>query len=325
MADSDPAAAANPSDADLPGDPVDTPWEMEGAGGELILGLTTQTAASGSGFGSGLGTGLGSGLAAASSDASAAGRLAARTFIIAHGFKGFMGYGMFPAMAHWLARQGAIVHRFNFSRSGMTRDDHTFARPDLFAGDTWNHQVDDLATVAAAVRDGRLAGGDRDLHVVGHSRGGIAVLLAAGRGVLGWPAGLTSIAAPSSCRRLQPATAEAMRTQGFIEVESSRTGQTLRIDGTWLTEQDADSAAHDLLGLAAAIDRPVLLIHGAADDTVPVADVDAIGSALGGPVRTLKIPGANHVLDCVHPMDPSGPRPGALESALEAIADFAGG
>lgn len=298
------------SDAD-PAPNRTEPWELRSSSGPEILGLTTRTdPEAGPGGASG---------------SVAGGRLAGAVFVVAHGFKGFMGYGMFPSVADRLAREGAVVHRFNFAHSGMTRDESTFARPDLFARDTWNRQVDDLATVTAAIRGDELAGADRDLFLLGHSRGGVAVLLAAGRDVVGGPAGLISIAAPADCRRASPEAMDRFRREGFTEVLSSRTGQSLRIDAAWLTEQEEDPAAHDLLAVAGRITRPALLLHGTADETVPVGDVVALSSEIGGPVRTRTIEGANHVLDCVHPMDPAGPRPGAFDVAMDAIVDFAAG
>jgi uncharacterized protein len=55
--------------------------------------------------------------------------------IIAHGFKGYKDYGMFPRIAHQCAEAGLVAHRFNFSHSGMTNHIDTFERPDLFERD----------------------------------------------------------------------------------------------------------------------------------------------------------------------------------------------
>ena len=65
-------------------------------------------------------------------------------FLIAHGFKGYKDYGMFPVLAREFAAAGFIAHRFNFSHSGMTNNIATFERPDLFEKDTWNRQVYDF-------------------------------------------------------------------------------------------------------------------------------------------------------------------------------------
>ena len=79
--------------------------------------------------------------------------------VIAHGFKGYKDYGMFPRIAQTAAAAGFIAHRFNFSHSGMTNNTDTFERPDLFERDTWNKQVFDCRAVVEAISNGRLAGG----------------------------------------------------------------------------------------------------------------------------------------------------------------------
>ncbi|MCR9076980.1 MAG: hypothetical protein NXI07_13155, partial [bacterium] len=74
--------------------------------------------------------------------------------LLLHGFKGYKDYGFIPLLAHDLCERGVLVHRFNFSTSGMTNDIETFARPDLFELDTWTRQVDDVRRVVRAVREG---------------------------------------------------------------------------------------------------------------------------------------------------------------------------
>ena len=90
--------------------------------------------------------------------------------IVAHGFKGYKDYGMFPRIAAELAGRGFISHRFNFSHSGMTADTETFGRPDLFEKDTLNKQVADLQSVIEGVSCGVLAGQGFPIVIFGHSR-----------------------------------------------------------------------------------------------------------------------------------------------------------
>ena len=87
----------------------------------------------------------------------------------------------FPVLAEHLAGVGCLVHRFNFSHSGMTDEIETFERPDLFERDSYNRQIADLDTLIDAVADGTLEGAGAPLVLLGHSRGGVAVLLTAGR------------------------------------------------------------------------------------------------------------------------------------------------
>src|SRR2546430_741685 len=137
---------------------MESAWSIPGADGEPIIGNTHK---------------------------SAIGLQARGVVIIAHGFKGYKDYGMFPRVATEFAKAGFIAIRFNFSNSGMTNNIATFERPNLFERDTWNKQVFDLRAVTEAAIAGSLRdpGNASSLPCVffGHSRGGVTALLTAGR------------------------------------------------------------------------------------------------------------------------------------------------
>ncbi len=276
----------------------ETTWEIAGSGGEPILGV-------------------------AHAPAEVAPGPPAATVIVAHGFKGFMDYGMFPAIARTLASAGLHAHRFNFSHSGVTRDPRTFARPELFERDTWNRQVEDLAAIHAALDAGRLPGGDRPRVWLGHSRGGASVILAAGRGALGEPAGIATAAAPADAVRLDEADRARLRREGFLPSPSARTGQALRVGRAWLEEIEADPHDHDPCVQAGRIRCPMLIVHGADDATVPVSDAERLARAAGGPVETLVIPAGDHVFGTPHPASADAPPSPALEALLGAVIRFA--
>ena len=270
------------------------PWEIPGSGGRPILGV-------------------GQGPAATPPVA---------CVILAHGFKGFMDYGMFPRIARDLAASGCQVHRFNFSHSGMTRETDRFERPELFEADTWNRQVDDLAAIDAALGDGRLPGGGCPRIWVGHSRSGVAVILAAGRGRLGRVDGIATIAAPAEACRLSEADRARLRAEGFLPSPSARTGQRLRVGRDWLEDIAADPMGHDPCVQIGRIPAAVLVIHGEADETVPAADAHSLAAAAGGPGRLVLLPDANHVLGVAHPLASYAPTPPALRRAIDELIGF---
>jgi pimeloyl-ACP methyl ester carboxylesterase len=247
--------------------------------------------------------------------------------LIAHGFKGYKDYGMFPRIARTLAGRGLIAHRFNFSHSGMTDDVETFQRPDLFEADTWNRQVGDLRAVIAAVDHGALEGRGLPFVLFGHSRGGAAALLTAGRWAddvtLARIVGVVTAAAPSSCNPLTAEQADELLEAGFLVSPSSRTGQALRIGRAFLTEQMEDPAGHDLLAVAGRIACPVLVIHGAKDPTVPVRCADEIAAACRQATVRI-ISGADHVYNTANPLAPGADASPQLAELLEAVGDFAG-
>jgi alpha-beta hydrolase superfamily lysophospholipase len=247
--------------------------------------------------------------------------------IVAHGFKGYKDYGMFPRIAATLADAGFIAHRFNFGHSGMTERIETFERPDLFERDTWNKQVADLRAVVEAVASGDLAGQALPYVLFGHSRGGVSVLLAAGR----WgddpsfpqPAGIITAATPSSCNPFSPQEQEHLLRVGSVSSPSARTGQELRVGRGFLQEQLDDPAAHDLLRVASNIRCAALIIHGSNDPTVPSECAYEIGRALGERANELIIDGADHVFKTPNPMPADAEPSPQLRQLLDAAVSFA--
>jgi pimeloyl-ACP methyl ester carboxylesterase len=246
--------------------------------------------------------------------------------LVAHGFKGYKDYGMFPRIAETLAGRGFIAHRFNFSHSGMTDAIETFERPDLFERDTWNKQVFDLLAVIDAVDHGALEGRGLPCVLFGHSRGGVSSLLTAGRHAddlrLARLAGVVTVAAPSSCNPLSDEEADKLLDEGFLVSPSARTGQALRLGKAFLTEQREDPGGHDLLALAGRIICPVLVAHGGKDPTVPAGCADRIAASCGRP--TVKIvAGGDHVFNTPNPLAPEAEPSPQLAELLDAVGDFA--
>lgn len=280
-----------------------TNWQIDGADGETILGNTHLPDGSPRGI-----------------------------IVIAHGFKGYKDYGMFPYVARRFSERGYIAHRFNFSHSGMTNETDTFARPDLFERDTWGKQVDDLHAVIRAMRDDLIDGGlgsrdnpqagDLPFVLFGHSRGGVSVLLATldlhGDEAMPRPAGVITAATPARCNTLREDEQNALLEHGALDAPSSRTGQTLRVGRAFLDEQRADPERFDLFARLADRDEglpcPALIVHGEQDPTVPVKCAEQLTKAIGPRATLVRIADADHVFNTPNPM------PGAMDGAAEPSA-----
>jgi uncharacterized protein len=265
--------------------------------------------------------------------------------VIAHGFKGYKDYGMFPRIASECAKAGLIVHRFNFSHSGMTNNIDTFERPDLFERDTWNKQVLDLAAVVrAAIGNGQSAmGGSATLQPIadsrlpiaeslpcflfGHSRGGVTAILTAGRFAddpdFPQPAGIITAAAPSTACSLSEEDQQRLLREGYLDSPSSRTGQHLRIGKAFLQEQLGDPEGHDVFAMAGRIKCPMLIIHGENDPTVPVSAAHELAQAAGSNARTHIIPGGDHVFNTPNPLPEDRPASEQLATLIRATVGFA--
>jgi uncharacterized protein len=242
------------------------------------------------------------------------------TLLLLHGFKGYKDYGFIPVLAKQLARAGILVHRFNFSCSGMTNDIATFARPDLFALDTWTRQVEDTHCVLNAVSNGTLEGRNLPMFIAGHSRGGATTLLTAAREPQPNLAGVITINAVDRCCGLSEDAQRKMLNDGYTTTPSARTGQELRIDASWLQEQLDDPDAHDILKLCTTIKSPSLIMQGTDDPGIDIATGQRIADAIGSVLQPIK--GADHVLNTANPAPVNGPFSPQLEWVRTQIESF---
>ena len=235
--------------------------------------------------------------------------------IVAHGFKGYKDYGMFPWLAHQLASVGITAHRFNFSHSGMLNGVGNFERPDLFMRDTWNKQVEDLNVLSSTFYQEGVP-----LYLIGHSRGGVSCLLSVGRGNL-VPDKLISLSAPSNCLSLSLENQQQLLNNGFLNSPSSRTGQILQIGVDYLQEQLDSPDEHNLLHLVSEIKIPTLIAHGDSDTSVPIEHGKAIADATNDSLF-VPILGGNHTFNTPNPfVEFDNPSP-ELTAVWDAIRQF---
>lgn len=248
--------------------------------------------------------------------------------LLIHGFMGYKDYGLFPFVAQQFADAGIIAHRFNLTTSGITNDFETFERPDLFELGTWNNNVADIDAVIDAVAVGTLAGAGLPLMLMGHSRGGVGVLLAAGRrfmeGREPLPAGIVSASAPSRPWRFGESQKREILERGYLEVKSGRTGQALRVGRVFFDEQTADPDGHDIARHVAALRCPLLIVQGETDPTVPARDASEIAAMAGDGVehRLEVVAGGDHVFNTANPFPMNGEPSPQLRALMEAMMQF---
>ncbi|HRP61697.1 MAG TPA: alpha/beta fold hydrolase [Phycisphaerales bacterium] len=246
--------------------------------------------------------------------------------LLAHGFKGYKDYGMFPRLARDCAMAGFLAHRFNFSHSGMTNQLESFARPDLFERDTWSKQVFDLLAVIRAMDDRAIMGNELPFVLFGHSRGGVAAMLLAGRhaddAMLSNMKGVMTAAAPARACSMSDEEQKQLLRDGYIESPSARTGQRLRVGKAFLQEQLDAPAAHDVLSLVRRIRCPMLIVHGDHDATVPMSDAWAIGDAAQSS-KVVIVPGGDHVFNVSNPLAEDAPSSPQLTQLSENLIAFA--
>lgn len=218
--------------------------------------------------------------------------------ILVHGFKGFSEWGFFPWLAQELVRTNHAVCRFNFSRNGTGESLDEFDRLDLFENDTYSHQLDDLDTVVEYLSRRSLVAG-LPVALLGHSRGGAISLL----GAESVPdlAAVVTWGAISDLRRWDEATISSWRERGYMEFPNARTGQMMRVSSAILDDLDANAERLDVAAAAAALTVPLLIVHGSADESVPVSEASRIAAAARDSSLMI-VHEASHTFGAIHPL-----------------------
>jgi pimeloyl-ACP methyl ester carboxylesterase len=140
--------------------------------------------------------------------------------------------------------------------------------------------------------------------LLGHSRGGAEALLAA-TGNRRVKALVTWSAYASAHNRWNEQQIETWRAGGTVFVPNARTGQDMPIGPSLWHDLVQNGDRLDVLANAARVKAPWLIVHGEADETVPVGDAHTL-FAVGGPRTELcVIEGASHTYGAKHPY--SGP------------------
>ncbi|HYC58974.1 MAG TPA: alpha/beta fold hydrolase [Thermoanaerobaculia bacterium] len=234
--------------------------------------------------------------------------------IVVHGFKGFKDWGFFPWLAQRLAGHRLAVCRFNMSRCGIGDDPESFDRLDLFERDTYSIELADLRSV---IRFAQLQFPGLPTILLGHSRGGGIAILGAQEvadlaGVIAW-------SPISRCDNWEAATLEDFAKRGFTAVMNQRTKQVMRIARDVLDDFEANREQLDIERAAQNLQAPLLVIHGARDESVPLSSGQLLASrAADGSL--IVIGTATHTFNAIHPLVHV---PVELVLAAEASAHFA--
>lgn len=238
--------------------------------------------------------------------------------VVLPGFKGFKAWGMFPPLAERLARAGFAVVSVDVSGAGVDEAGR-FAFPERFGRNTYSAELDDVRRILDALAGGRLdTAPPRAIGLLGHSRGGgMAILHAARDPRIG---ALVTWAAIARADRWPPDTVRAWRARGVLDVVNARTGEVLPLHPDVLDDLEAHADRLDIGAAAATVQVPWLIVHGDADEAVPIAEAEALHAAQPG-TELLRIAGGGHTFGAKHPW--AGSTPALDEAMTRSTAWFA--
>ncbi|MDF0522772.1 alpha/beta fold hydrolase [Bradyrhizobium yuanmingense] len=178
-----------------------------------------------------------------------------------------------------LAAKGIAVLRFDFTGLGSSGGD--------FANSTFSSNVADLVRAADHLRQTRKA----PSILIGHSLGGAAILVAAGR--IPEARAVVTIAAPSDPAHVTGLFREHLdniRAQG--EVEVSLAGRPFRIKREFLD----DIAERELMKDVTGLHKALLVMHSPLDDTVGIDNATKLFIAARHPKSFVSLDQADHLL-----------------------------
>ena len=238
------------------------------------------------------------------------------TVLVAHGYKGFKNYGMFPRIGELLSQDYDVIV-FNFSHNGVGEELTEFTELEKFARNTCSLELQDLLALVEAVRGGVLPTEDGSqpemerVFLLGHSKGGGAVLLFGldhpelVEGIISWN-GIASFDLYSEEEK------RMMREEGRAFTVNARTKQQMPLDRVILEDLEAKAERFDLVSRIGNLPVPAVLIQGERDGKHLLAGSARLKEAQPE-LEWLMVPGGDHRFNTVHPYE------GDTEAFLEAI------
>jgi uncharacterized protein len=239
--------------------------------------------------------------------------------VLVHGFKGFKDWGFFPYTAKQFADKGYFVLSFNFSHNGIGESKLEFTELNKFAENTVSLEVSELVQIIKAFKNGFFENNVfGKICLIGHSRGGAVSLLSC---LIEKVDAYVVWASVDKLDRYTNRQKKEWRKQGFVEVLNSRTNQMMRMNVSLL--EDIEKNKSGSLSIKKAVNelnKPLLIVHGEQDLTVPIAEGEQIFNWSNKSTTEFeKIPAAGHTFDIVHPFEGSNKKFDLVISKTESF------
>ena len=198
--------------------------------------------------------------------------------VFVHGFKGFQDWGPWSAICERFASAGIAAVRFDLSHNGVGPDGVDFSALDKFERNTISKELFDVHTVFAATRELHI---DPDrIFLMGHSRGAGDVLIAASEHGAREIAGVILWGSISTFDRAwDPEMRASWKAGKSATIWNSRTGQAMSIGTGFQEDVERNADRLDIeraVGLIAKRGTPLVVIHGSADESVPIEEARRI-------------------------------------------------
>lgn len=200
--------------------------------------------------------------------------------VFCHGYKGYKDWGAFDLMTDTFVDNDLVLVKFNFSHNGGTVE-NPIDFPDLeaFGQNNYSKEQDDINSVLDWVLENPEYAGNIDVNnvtLIGHSRGGGAVILKAGQDTR--VTNLVTWAAVSDYKSRFPQgpILEHWKKEGVAYIENARTLQQMPHYIQFYEDFVQNESKLTIKTAAENLNIPHLVVHGTNDATVPLLEAENI-------------------------------------------------
>ncbi len=244
--------------------------------------------------------------------------------IVSHGFKGWKDWGFLPYLAEQISLRNALAITFNYSHNGKPDETGFLTDIENFAGNSIACEIGDLQFLVNSLEKNLLQISEEvfsewngEIYLVGHSLGaGISLIAGSEMEVV---KKIVLLASVGIFDRYTFRQKRLWERQGFIEFPNQTTNQILKLNYEFLEDLETHKSDYDLLKIISEISKPVLMIHGEQDFTVPLKEILPMMNANNNFVRSKVIPRTGHTFGIVHPFETAS---NELKEILEIISEF---
>ncbi len=239
------------------------------------------------------------------------------------GFKGFKDWGYFPLLAEVFNKEGIALVTVNFSHNGVNpANPEEFSDLEAFGNNTISQELKEIKSIVEwAIANAGMYGWDPgNICLIGHSRGGGEAIVFASTDdrinkVITW--------APVSDFgfSFKNANHEKWKQEGKIFIENTRTKQQMPVNYSFWEDLEKNKEAFNIIKAAAAIEMPMMLLHGDADESVPIVHSEKIYEQCLHSVF-IGIENGTHTFNAGHPWPVGSKFPYQLQEALVNTIEF---
>jgi pimeloyl-ACP methyl ester carboxylesterase len=240
--------------------------------------------------------------------------------IFMHGFMGFKDWGCWNLMERFFLEKGYGFCKFNVSHNGTILEDATsIVDIKAFSENTYSYELEDLNAVINWVNSETL--GDAEISLIGHSRGGGMVLLAAHHQHVKKVITLAAISDIES-RFPNGEQLEFWKENRLLFVHNGRTKQKLPMKYLQYMDFMENKAQLNIESRCRELSKPLLILHGSDDPNVLPENAHKIAEWSGN--KAIILNGASHTFGASHPWN-SMELPRHLNQVCEEIIHFTTG